>query len=170
MDTDKQPLKGPSPDSLGAGYETSSVNVGGLAWFVVALVVSALITFPAVLLIKAEFLHLDEGKNKPASALTQLGKDGKPLYQVPPPPAPRIQPSQPDDAYHNPPVDLKLMLEKEDRIFQKLGWEMDEQTHAQKRIPENVVDQVVSELRQRQQASGAAPAARTNNGAPVAAR
>lgn len=156
-------LEKPSPQSLEAGYETSGVNIKGLVWFVVVLIITAAVLHVGMWFLMWGFWDYDRLKDRPSSALTDAQfVDGYSkehgqkieLTALPPPPAPRIQPSPPETG-RIPSVDLKEMYQTEDEVFRRMGWRIDEQSHAQA-IPPQVMSAVIQQERDRQKQTQAA--------------
>jgi len=157
-------LQKPSAESLQAGYETSGVNIKGLVVFVVVLIVTAAVLHVGMWYLMWGFVRYDRLSDRPASALTD--KDLVDTYSrqhgqkveitaLPPPPAPRLQPSPPETG-RLPSVDLREMYEKEDSLFREMGWTIDEQTHGQTAIPSQVISAVIQEESARQKQAQAA--------------
>src|SRR5690348_8214345 len=112
MAKDNGQFQAPSSESLEVGYETSSVSVKSLAWFVVGLVIVAAIVHAGVWFLLMGYVNYDQKKDRPFSALTDRQyidqynqKHGTALKvsELPPPPAPRIQD-------HDPAADLADMF------------------------------------------------------------
>jgi hypothetical protein len=159
MATDNNQPQAPSSESLEAGYERSTISVKGLAWFLLVLIATAVVIHIGVWYLYRDYVRSDERSDRPFSALTDPGaidqynrSHGARLgvTAAPQPPPPRIQPTAPE---HNLPADdLRQMHQSEDEIFRRMGWTVDSQTHAQIRIPPQVVSAVIREESQRQQA------------------
>ena len=156
-------LQKPSAESLEAGYETSGVNIKGLVWFVVVLIVTAAVLHVGMWFLMWRYWDYDRFTDRPTSALTDAqfvnaySKTHGQKIEVtvlPPPPAPRIQPSPPETD-RIPSKDLKEMYEKEDALFRRMGWRIDEQSHAQS-IPPQVISAVIQQERERQKPAQAA--------------
>jgi hypothetical protein len=161
MHTDSEQLREPSPESLKARYEVSAVNVRGLVYFVIGLIITAAVVHVGIWILLEGYQRIYERSEQPRSALTDpksLDRAGlgTTVATLPGPPAPRLQPSQPDDPFRVPSADLQLMLQKEDEFFENsLGWKINRQTHVQSQIPADVIDQVIRDetARQRQAAA-----------------
>lgn len=153
MATAKDQLQAPSSEGLDAGYETSIVSIKGLAIFAVCLIVCAAVLHAAVWYLMKAYVHADELADRPKSALTDpevAGRYGVPVAKLPPPPAPRLQPEPGNDRV--PAVDLQLMFRHEDAMFRQMGWRIDEQSHAQRLIPDSAISAVIQDEKERQQA------------------
>jgi hypothetical protein len=159
MATDKDPFQPPSSESRQAGYETSGVSIKWLAIFLVWLVVLAAGIHAGAWFLFGRYVTLDESANRPHSALTdeQYVKDynaehGTQFAASQPalPPEPRIQPTPGLPHQNNPPADLQEMYVKEDQVFKRMGWAVDERTHVQREIPDAVINAVISDASARQ--------------------
>lgn len=156
-------LEKPSAESVEAGYETSGVNIKGLVWFVIVLIVTAAVLHAGMWFLMWGYWDRASLREQPTSALTDAGylkrfsdahgQDVR-MTALPPPPAPRIQPSPPETD-RIPSKDLKEMYEKEDALFRRMGWRIDEQSHAQS-IPPQVISAVIQQERERQKPAQAA--------------
>ena len=152
MHTDGQQLRQPSPESLEAGYETSTVNVRGLVYFVIGLILTAAVVHVGIWFVLMGYQHVYELSERPRTGLTGA--------TLPGPPAPRIQPSQPDDPMRVPAADLQHMFQQEDEFFDhELGWKVNRQTHVQTEIPAEVIDQVIRDETDRQRQGSASQSA-----------
>ena len=153
MGTDKDQLQAPSTESVEAGYETSGVSIKGLLWFVIGLIVTAVVVHVGMWFLLSAADHATRAHlDRPTSVLmdkkfnddyekrTGIKVD---VAQLPPSPPPRIQPSPGDERI--PSADLQLMYEQEDDLFRRMGWDIDESTHAQTQIPPDVVKAVIQD-------------------------
>jgi hypothetical protein len=158
MATDHNQLREPSSESLEAGYETSTVSVKALAWFVVGLIATAAVIHVAVWLLYREYVKIDERSDKPFSALTdprtidqynQQHGTHLSAASVQQPPPPQIQPTPP---YHNlPSDDLREMHRAEDELFRQMGWTVEAQDHTGLHIPPQVIAAVIRHESERRQ-------------------
>lgn len=161
MHTESEQLREPSPESLKARYEVSAVSVRGLVYFLIGLIITAVVVHVGIWFLLMGYNHIYQRSEQPRSALTDQKslRDaglGEAVASLPGPPAPRLQPSQPDDPLRVPSADLQFMFQKEDEIFENsLGWKVNRQTHVQSEIPADVIDQVIRDetARQRQAAA-----------------
>lgn len=156
MHTDSNPIQPPSAESRKLGYETTAPSIKGLVWFVVGLILTALVVHAGMWYLLFVYNKQALLLVKPQSALTspqflddyakRTGIKLSPLPQ-PPPPAPRIQPTFPDR--NLPGDDLQLMYQKEDEVFRRMGWTIDEQSHVPLTIPDSVQATVIREENER---------------------
>jgi hypothetical protein len=162
MAKDDTQLQPPSSESREAGYEASTVSIKGLAIFLVCLVVvAALIHLGAWFLLKAMVTH-DQHHDDSSSALTDAqfvdhfnqshGSDAA-TSRSPLPPLPRLQPTPGQDPQNVPAADLEAMYEKEDALFNRMGWTIEKESHAQLGIPQSVISQVIQDESATQTAS-----------------
>ena len=160
MATDKDPFQPPSSESREQGYETSGVSIKGLAIFVVCLVVVAAAVHAGVWFLFGGYVDLHESTNRPHSALTdeQYVKDYNAEHgtnfatsQPALPPEPRLQPTPGLPYQNDAPADLREMYVREDQVFKRMGWTVDEQTHVRRAIPDAVINAVISDESARQQ-------------------
>lgn len=165
MATDKDPFQPPSSESRENGYETSGVSIKGLAIFVVCLVVVAAAVHAGVWFLFGGYVDLHESTNRPHSALTdeQYVKDYNTQHgtqfaasQPAIPPEPRLQPTPGLPHQNDAPADLREMYVKEDQVFKRMGWTVDERTHVQRVIPDVVINAVISDESARQKEAGGA--------------
>jgi hypothetical protein len=119
----------PSAEALAAGYEPSDVRLSGLLWFLVGMIVVGAALYVGVWFLQKEFLRQSRLVDVPRSAVADQQA----------PPDPQIQPSVSHDTL--PFQDLELMRSQEDAVFQKLGWNVNAETHAVS-IPATVLDRV----------------------------
>jgi hypothetical protein len=138
MKTADPQLRPPSSESLAAGYETSGVNVKALAWLVIALAISAVAIHAGAWLVYTRFNRADQAANRPNS-----------LISAPLPPAPRIQPSEPNNTVDR--EDLHAMYAAEDQVFHQMGWKVDPHNPMQQEIPPSVVAAVINNANQKPQ-------------------
>lgn len=151
MATDSNQLHKPSPESVRAGYELSTVSVRALVYFVIGLVLTAALIHAGIWFLLMGYYNLYVGGMKPGSALTETGllkhaNVAKTAAELPGPPPPRLQPSQPENDV--PAGDLQHMMEGQDNVFQRMGWTIDKETHVPLRIPSAAIEQVMREERQ----------------------
>jgi hypothetical protein len=159
MATDNDPFQPPSSESREAGYETSGISIKGLAIFLVCLVALAAAIDAGVWFLFGGYVKLEESTNRPHSALTdeqyvtnynrEHGTDFAPAGPVLPP-EPRIQPTPGLAHQNNPPADLQEMYDREDAIFRRMGWAVNDHTHRQVAMPESVLRSVISDESARQ--------------------
>jgi hypothetical protein len=167
MDTDIDQLQPPSSESLRAGYETSTINVRVLAFFLVGLVTFAAVVHIGLWFLLEGYVRFDEKKDRPTSALNDEAFVAKYNLQEnaavkittsPLPPAPRLQPTPGQAIQNYPGADLQQMYREEDSIFERMGWAVDKERHVQRVIPPSVIMQVIQDesARQKQQSTPAA--------------
>jgi len=174
MATDKDQLREPSSESLERGYETSDVSVKGLAWFVVCLIVVAAVVHAGVWFLLEEYIKRDELRDRPYAALAdkqfadaynnQHGTRLEAQEVPPPPPEPRLQPSQGHE--RTPEADLRLMRNQEDDMLRRLGWVIDPVSHMALAIPSEVMSAVIHDEAGRQKRPRMPTAAREGDASP----
>jgi len=137
MKTDDPQLRPPSSESLAAGYETSGVNVKALALLVVGMGLCGAGIHAGAWYVHNRFFHAEQAREISYSVASPSAV-----------PAPRIQPSEPNNTL--PRQDLLNMYAAEDEVFRRMGWKVDPVNHAQVEIPANVMAPVIREATQRQ--------------------
>lgn len=115
------------------GYEPMLLSGRGVAWAVVVLVVSGVVTSLALWVLLKRFDRNFRQAERPSSVVS-ADAGGMPRGEQGPP----LQPSTGHDAL--PREDLAAMRQAEDEVFARLGW-VDGTTHAV-RVPPAVVSAV----------------------------
>lgn len=133
-----------SPEALRLGYEPQRISIKGLLIFIV-LAALFMVVLEALL---AWMMHgierHDDRADLPRSVLTVDQQ----------PPAPNLQPSIGHDALDY--QDLEQDRQEEDRIFSRLGWEVNPVTH-QVTIPGKIVQEVAEKQAERAKAAYVPP-------------
>jgi hypothetical protein len=137
--SEKTPL--PSRETVARGYEEEAVSRRALTILLFWFILMAGVLHIFLWVVMKHYITEERGADRPVS----LVKDESG------PPPPRLQPSvQHDDL---PAQDMQNLLAEEDRMFSRLGWQVNFDTHAVT-IPETVVTRVARDA----QARAAGPA------------
>jgi hypothetical protein len=136
---------GVSGESVRLGYEPERVGVRGLTIFLILFILSAAILHGLVWVLMKYYVDRDRAVDRPRSAFTSTQQ---------PPPAPNLQPSVGHDTLDY--QDMEAMRQQEDRMFQKLGWQVDPRTH-EVEIPVQIAQRVAEEALARAKAGPVPP-------------
>src|SRR5450432_727518 len=107
----------PLPESVEKGYEEHDLKGSWIVWFMVIFILGGIAIHAGLWYLLVEMGSHRRDVDQPQSAFSAEN------VPVPQP----LQPTQQHDRL--PPQDLQAMHQREDSIFQQLGWQVDTKTH-----------------------------------------
>jgi hypothetical protein len=119
----------PLPETVAKGYEVHDLKTSWIVWCAVIFILAAIVIQLGLwYMLKAVAAH-KRAVDEPQSV----------LIDEPPVPTAPLQPTQQHD--RTPPEDLEAMRQREDAVFEQLGWQVNPKTH-DVTIPGDIVQRI----------------------------